>query len=50
MSEMFVAMQRTLGSLGSGRIWLYILGPALAAMLLQLEGLSEDDIQAMLAG
>ena len=36
MSEMFVAMQRTLGSLGSGKVWLYILGPALAAMLLMV--------------
>ena len=33
MAEMMVALQRSLASLGRGKVWLYILGPALAAVL-----------------
>ena len=33
MAEMMLAIQRSLSSLGRGKVWLYLLGPALAAML-----------------
>ena len=33
MGEMMLALRRSLASLGSGKVWLYILGPALAAVL-----------------
>ena len=33
---MMLALQRSLASLGSGKVWLYILGPALAAVGRQL--------------
>ncbi len=33
MTEMILALQRSLSSLGQGKVWLYILGPALIAVL-----------------
>jgi uncharacterized protein involved in cysteine biosynthesis len=33
---MMLALQRSLASLGSGKVWLYILGPALAAVLFMI--------------
>ena len=33
MAEMLLALQRSLSSLGRGKVWLYILGPALVAVL-----------------
>lgn len=33
MRETMLALRRTLASLGQGRVWLYILGPALAAVV-----------------
>ncbi len=33
---MMLALQRSLVSLGSGKVWLYILGPALAAVLFMI--------------
>jgi len=39
MSEVFLAVKRSLNTLGRGRVWLYILGPALLALLLMI-GLS----------
>ena len=34
MVEIVLALQRSVTSLGRGRVWLYILGPALAAAVL----------------
>lgn len=36
MIEMLSALQRSLSSLGRGKVWLYILGPALAAVLFMI--------------
>ena len=39
MSGVLLALRRSLGSLARGRVWLYLLGPVLVAMLLMV-GLS----------
>ncbi len=39
MSEVFLALNRSLMSLGRGRVWLYLLGPAVFALLIMI-GLS----------
>lgn len=36
MLEMMLALRRSLSSLGQGKVWLYILGPALAAVLFMI--------------
>ena len=38
MAEVFLALRRSLTTLGRGRVWLYMLGPAIIALILFLVG------------
>ena len=49
MSDVFLALRRSFKSLGRGRVWLYMLGPAFFALLIMI-GLSIFLLERLIAG